>query len=114
MGLREARTQNSTFFRIAKAQMSRLLRIISAIACVVIGAPLRAQAPNAFQDMPRDHWAYKALNSLQSIGLAHGYPMGHFSGVRMLTRYELALAVDRALRSSPSLRPDNSPASESA
>src|SRR5690349_11736660 len=85
--------------------MSRLLRTIFVLTCVALACRLsRAQSPSAFQDLPRDNWAYKALGRLQDAGFLPGYPMGQFSGMRTLTRYEIALAVDRAAKSIPTLR----------
>jgi len=44
------------------------------------------------------HWAYAAMESLRSKGIVIGYPDGYFRGKRTLTRYEFAVALDRALR----------------
>lgn len=45
----------------------------------------------------RDHWAYDAMRTLMDLGVATGYPDDTFSGNRLLTRYEFAAAVGRAL-----------------
>jgi hypothetical protein len=41
-------------------------------------------------DVPRDHWAFPAVDALFRAGLLRGYPDGTFRGNRMVTRYEMA------------------------
>ncbi len=54
-----------------------------------------AQAP---ADVPRDHWAYPAVEDLASRGLIKGYPPeGRFFGKRTVTRYEMATIIQRVL-----------------
>jgi hypothetical protein len=48
-----------------------------------------------FADVPSDHWAYQAIQSLAADGLIDGYPDGAFGGDRPLTRYEMAVLVAR-------------------
>lgn len=57
----------------------------------------RAQSP-PFPDVPANHWAYEAIESLAAKGLVKGYPDGRFLGNRTLTRYEFASALDRVLQ----------------
>src|SRR5437016_14651683 len=56
-------------------------------------------APDMFKDLDTTHWAYAATESLRSKGIVIGYPDGYFRGKRTLTRYEFAVALDRALKS---------------
>ncbi len=59
-------------------------------------APVKAQ--DAFKDVPQDHWAYAAVAELQQKGILLGYPPeGLFKGRRYMTRYEFAVALQRAL-----------------
>jgi hypothetical protein len=51
-----------------------------------------------FKDVDRSHWAYEAVESLRSKNIVIGYPDGYFRGKRTLTRYEFAVALDRALK----------------
>jgi len=51
-----------------------------------------------FKDLDTSHWAYAATESLRSKGIVIGYPDGYFRGKRTLTRYEFAVALDRALK----------------
>ena len=58
-------------------------------------APAFAQQP--FSDVPTNHWAYNAVNSLAEQGLIEGYPDGTFKGKQALTRYEFAQAIARLM-----------------
>ena len=50
-----------------------------------------------FPDVPENHWAYAMVQDLAYKGIVAGYPDGNFSGDRTLTRYEFAVALDRAI-----------------
>lgn len=50
---------------------------------------------SAYEEVPADHWAYRAIESFRDLGVLDGYPEGFFNGERILTRYEFALAVNR-------------------
>ena len=50
-----------------------------------------------FSDVPANHWAYQAIQSLAADGLVEGYPDGKFKGDRPLTRYEMAVLVARVI-----------------
>ncbi|GAB4117643.1 MAG: hypothetical protein Kow00103_14520 [Candidatus Caldatribacteriota bacterium] len=52
---------------------------------------------NPFADVPLNHWAYDAVQSLAAKGIIVGYPDGTFGGGKNLTRYEFAEAVAKAL-----------------
>ncbi len=52
---------------------------------------------NPFVDVPADHWAYDAVQSLAAKGIIVGYPDGTFGGNRTMTRYEFAEAIAKAL-----------------
>jgi len=56
-----------------------------------------ASAQGAFSDVPRDHWAYDAVQELAEGGIVIGYPDGTFKGNRQLTRYEFAMALSRVM-----------------
>lgn len=73
--------------------MKRLMMGVATAALVVTTA--HAQAP--FADVPRDHWAYDAVNTLAQRGLIIGYPDGTFGGKRAMTRYEFAVVIARML-----------------
>lgn len=50
-----------------------------------------------FPDVPENHWAYVMVQDLAYKGIVVGYPDATFSGDRTLTRYEFAVALDRAI-----------------
>ena len=51
-----------------------------------------------FPDIAKNHWAYEAVEELTKQGLLEGYPDGTFGGDRMMTRYEFAEIVYRAIQ----------------
>ncbi len=75
--------------------MKKTVLGISLLILVAFAAPLFAQGP--FADVPTDHWAYEAVNSLQDAGIVIGYPDGTYGGKRAMTRYEFAVAIDRMI-----------------
>lgn len=56
---------------------------------------------NPFSDVPADHWAYDAVAELGSKGVIEGYGDGTFQGDRLLTRYEMAQMVAKAMAKNP-------------
>ncbi len=65
------------------------------LVLVAFGPAFAQQQP--FADVPTNHWAYNAVNSLAEKGLIEGYPDGTFNGKRALTRYEFAQAIARLM-----------------
>src|SRR5437870_1910131 len=79
--------------------MRTILAILSALLLAALSLGAAAQnAPDMFKDVPKDHWAYQAVEPLRARGILAGYPDGYFRGQRILTRYEFAVALDRALQ----------------
>lgn len=80
--------------------MRKVITFLCAALCIAAGTMAQAQqAPDMFRDVDPSHWAYDAVKSLQAKGILIGYPDGTFKGRRTLTRYEFAVALDRALKS---------------
>jgi len=71
--------------------------IIATLIALMLFGVSSAYAQSAYDDVPRDHWAYNALDYLTERGVLEGYPDGFFKGDRTLTRYEFAQAVARLL-----------------
>lgn len=71
------------------------------VVALLLAAPAFAQGP--FNDVPTDHWAYDAVNTLQKDGIVIGYPDGTFGGKRAMSRYEFATAIARMM---PMINPD--------
>jgi len=53
-----------------------------------------------FADVPKDNWTYGALEQLTKDGIVKGYSNDTFSGENVLTRYEMAIAVGKAMEHS--------------
>ncbi len=62
-----------------------------------IGVSIATGDNNPFADVPTDSFAYKAIVQLHDLGYLKGYPDGLFHGKRNLTRYEMAVMVDRVV-----------------
>lgn len=54
-------------------------------------------AANPFSDVPADHWAYEAVNELAHDNILEGYGDTTFRGGQIMTRYEMAQLVGRAM-----------------
>ncbi|HEY3423290.1 MAG TPA: S-layer homology domain-containing protein [Negativicutes bacterium] len=54
-------------------------------------------ANNPFDDVPTKHWAYAAVNKLVEEGIVDGDGHGKFGGDKLLTRYEMAQLVGKAI-----------------
>ena len=50
-----------------------------------------------FPDIPANHWAYEYIAKLAGNGYIEGYPDGNFGGDRLMTRYEFAAMLYRAI-----------------
>lgn len=55
-----------------------------------------AEAQDGFSDVPQDHWAYSAVTDLARQGLVEGYEDGTFQGGRTMSRYEMAVVIEKA------------------
>ena len=71
---------------------------LKAIVNAVTGANMTVDQDKLFPDVPSNHWAYEAVEGLRQRGLVIGYEDGNFKGDRLLTRYEFAQIVYRALQ----------------
>ncbi|MGV3720334.1 MAG: S-layer homology domain-containing protein, partial [Actinomycetota bacterium] len=69
--------------------------ILSALLLAIIPAARAAETKGPFVAVPKTHWGYAAVTSLERSGVSTGYPRGTFAGPRTLTRYEFAVAVQR-------------------
>ena len=90
--------------RVAMAKEIESLRgtvaQLTALVNTMVGSQHRIQneLSTEFPDVPENHWAYEAVETLAKSGLAVGYPDGQFKGARSLTRNEIAEIVHRALQ----------------
>ena len=51
-----------------------------------------------FPDVAENHWAYEYIGKLAAAGIVEGYPDGNFDGDRMMSRYEFAAMLYRAMQ----------------
>ena len=56
-----------------------------------------------FPDVPANHWAYEYIAKLAGNGYIEGYPDGNFGGDRLMTRYEFAAMLYRAIEKGAAL-----------
>ena len=56
-----------------------------------------------FPDVPANHWAYEYIAKLAGNGYIEGYPDGNFGGDRLMTRYEFATMLYRAIENGAAL-----------
>lgn len=56
-----------------------------------------AYAANPFSDVPAGHWAYDSINKLAAAGVIEGYGDSTFGGDKLMTRYEMAQIVAKAM-----------------
>ena len=76
------------------AQIQKLTALLNGVA----GTKMKADHTTLFPDVAANHWAYEAVSNLSRRGLVEGYPDGTFGGDRLLTRYEFAQIVYRAIQ----------------
>lgn len=79
---------------LQNAQIQKLTALLNDVA----GTHMKADRTTLFPDVASNHWAYEAVSDLSLRGLVEGYPDGTFGGDRLLTRYEFAEIVYRALQ----------------
>ena len=79
---------------LQNAQIQKLTAFLNDVA----GTHMKADRTTLFPDVASNHWAYEAVSDLSRRGLVEGYPDGTFGGDRLLTRYEFAQIVYRALQ----------------
>lgn len=72
---------------------------LSALLVLSISAGITgtAFAESIFADVPVNHWSYGAVNQLAKDGVLTAGSDGSFTGDRVLSRYEMAIAVARAM-----------------
>ena len=64
---------------------------------MALGVTASAYAANPFSDVPAGHWAYDSISKLAAAGIIEGYGDDTFRGDRLMTRYEMAQIVAKAL-----------------
>jgi hypothetical protein len=77
-----------------KKSLSALLALTFALG--VTGTSFAA-GNSTFSDVPANHWSYNAISQLAKDGIIEGYQDGTYHGEHILSRYEMAMIVSRAM-----------------
>lgn len=77
-----------------RSQVAELSQLVNQLA---VQRGILTDATKLFPDVPENHWAYEYIGKLAAAGIIEGYPNGRFDGDRMMTRYEFAAMLYRAL-----------------
>ena len=85
--------KNKTFPK-EETIMKKSLVLAMAMA---LGVTASAYAANPFSDVPAGHWAYDSVAKLAAAGVVDGYTDGAFAGDKLITRYEMAQIVAKAM-----------------
>ena len=85
--------KNKTFPK-EETIMKKSLVLAMAMA---LGVTASAYAANPFSDVPAGHWAYDSVAKLAAAGVVDGYADGAFDGDKLMTRYEMAQIVAKAM-----------------
>ncbi len=64
---------------------------------MALGVTASAYAANPFSDVPAGHWAYDSISKLAAAGVIEGYGDDTFRGDRLMSRYEMAQIVAKAM-----------------
>ena len=64
---------------------------------MALGVTASAYAANPFSDVPAGHWAYDSISKLAAAGIIEGYGDDTFRGDRLMTRFEMAQIVAKAM-----------------
>ncbi|EGO62523.1 S-layer homology domain-containing protein [Acetonema longum] len=78
-------------------KLKQKLLTLAVVSLVGFAGIASAAAPNPFGDVPARHWTYEAVNKLIREGVIDGEGTGSFTDSRLVTRYEMAQMVARAL-----------------
>lgn len=73
-------------------------KFVKAAICAAVTVAFAVPAfANSFTDVPKNHWAYDAVNKLAAAGIVDGYGDGTYKGEKTMTRYEMAQIVSKAM-----------------
>ncbi|MBP2627469.1 MAG: omp-alpha 6 [Firmicutes bacterium] len=80
--------------------MRKLFIIVLLVMFSILATGTAFAAKQTFIDVPAKHWAYEAVNKLAKTGIIDGYGDHTFRGDKLITRYEMAQIVLRAMERS--------------
>ncbi|WP_276891723.1 S-layer homology domain-containing protein [Dialister micraerophilus] len=81
-----------------KDMRAELETLRKAVAGISQGEKVDPIKMKLFPDVPENHWAYEYVKELVKQGVIEGYPDGTFKGDRMMTRYEFAAILYKAMQ----------------
>ena len=79
-----------------RANVANLTALVGQLTAGMVGT-IEMDRMKLFPDVPENHWAYEYIGRLAAAGIVEGYPDGMFNGNRMMSRYEFAAMLYRAL-----------------
>ena len=79
-----------------RANVANLTALVGQLTAGM-GGTIEMDRMKLFPDVPENHWAYEYIGRLAAAGIVEGYPDGKFNGNRMMSRYEFAAMLYRAL-----------------
>ena len=80
-----------------KTLRNKRTMLLSTVVMTGLSLSASAFAANPFTDVPAGHWAYGSIAKLAAAGVIEGYGDDTFRGDRLMTRYEMAQIVARAM-----------------
>lgn len=80
-----------------RANVANLTALVGQLTAGM-GGTIEMDRMKLFPDVPENHWAYEYIGRLAAAGIVEGYPDGMFNGNRMMSRYEFAAMLYRALK----------------
>lgn len=79
-----------------RANVANLTALVGQLTAGM-GGTIEMDRMKLLPDVPENHWAYEYIGRLAAAGIVEGYPDGMFNGNRMMSRYEFAAMLYRAL-----------------
>lgn len=79
-----------------RANVANLTALVGQLTAGM-GGTIEMDRMKLFPDVTENHWAYEYIGRLAAAGIIEGYPDGMFNGNRMMSRYEFAAMLYRAL-----------------
>ena len=92
--------------RDLKATVGKLTQMVNTLAGKPVVNGSGAEHHVLFPDVPKNHWAYEYVTKLAKAGLVEGYEDGEFKGNRMMSRYEFAAMLYRAINAGAASNPE--------
>lgn len=83
-----------------RTQVAQLTALVNHMA---LAKGMESEIHKIFPDVPENHWAYEYVDGLAAQGVIEGYPDGSFGGNRLMTRYEFAAMLYRAMENGAQL-----------